>query len=51
MKRTVAAALCAVAMAGHGVEPIGSLAHPALSEVSGIVKSERGDFCWVQTGT
>ena len=47
MKRTVAGALCAVAMAGHGVEPIGSLAHPALAEVSGIVKSERGDFYWV----
>lgn len=30
-----------------GVERIGSVDHPALGEVSGIVKSERGDFYWV----
>ncbi len=47
MKRTVATALCAVALAGHAVEPVGSLTHPDLSEVSGIVKSEAGEFYWV----
>ena len=30
-----------------GVERIGSVDHPALGEISGIVKSERGDFYWV----
>ncbi|MDE0350204.1 MAG: hypothetical protein OXM56_10940 [Gammaproteobacteria bacterium] len=47
MKRIVAAALCAVATTGHAVEPVGTLVHPALSEVSGIVKSEAGEFYWV----
>ena len=40
------AALCAVG-AFAAVERIGSVEHPALSEISGIVKSERGDFYWV----
>ena len=48
MRHLAAVALCtAAATAGHAVEPVGRLAHPALSEVSGIVKSGRGDFYWV----
>ena len=47
MKRVLAATACATALAGHGVEPVGRLAHSALSEVSGIVKSEAGEFYWV----
>lgn len=47
MKRVLAAVACAAALAGHGVEPVGRLAHSALSEVSGIVKSEAGEFYWV----
>lgn len=47
MRYITAAVLCAAALAVHAVEPVGRLSHPALSEVSGIVRSERGDFYWV----
>ena len=38
--------VCLSTVAG-GLELIGQLAHEELSEVSGIVKSTRGDFYWV----
>ena len=41
------AAVLASAPLATGVERIGSVTHPLLAEVSGIVKSERGDFYWV----
>ena len=41
------AAAASLAGLAHGVERIGQLDHPALSEVSGIVKSAAGDFYWV----
>ncbi len=47
MRYITAAVLCAAALTVHAVEPVGRLSHPALSEVSGIVQSERGDFYWV----
>ena len=40
-------ALATPAAAAHGVEVLGSVEHEALDEVSGLVKSERGDFYWV----
>ena len=48
----VALLVSGVAYGGSGgaaepVEHIGRLTHDALDEVSGIVKSERGDFYWV----
>lgn len=41
------AAVLASAPLAVGVERVGSVTHPRLPEVSGIVKSERGDFYWV----
>ena len=48
-RRCAAAALfaCAAPAGGEGVQRIGSVTHPALAEISGIVKSDRGDFYWV----
>ena len=40
-------AIGANAIAASGLEVIGRLDHEALAEVSGIVKSARGDFYWV----
>ena len=54
MRRTAARVLaaCGVACgalvaAENAVEIVGRVGHPALGEVSGIVKSSRGDFYWV----
>ena len=47
MRRAIAWLCCAFAMASHGVEPVARLSHPALDEVSGVVKSTQGDFYWV----
>lgn len=38
---------CCLAVNAGAVEIIGSVSHPALGEISGIVKSTRGDFYWV----
>ena len=40
-----AAAFATVAYAGP-VEVVGRVSHPALAEISGLVKSARGDFYW-----
>lgn len=42
-----AVALSSLLAAGAEMELIGRLSHEALGEVSGIVKSARGDFYWV----
>ena len=42
-----ASALSSLLAAGAEMELIGRLSHEALSEISGIVKSTRGDFYWV----
>ena len=51
-RAALALAACAVACAARiavadTVEIVGHIAHAALGEVSGIVKSARGDFYWV----
>ena len=49
-KTAVRSLACGVAlgMAAHAaaVEVVGRASHPALSEISGLVKSARGDFYW-----
>ena len=47
MRTLLLFALASVAAVAHGVEVIGTVEHDALDEVSGLVKSERGDFYWV----
>ena len=42
----IAAAAPAVAPARAVVEVVGKATHPALAEISGLVKSARGDFYW-----
>lgn len=37
---------CGVAAHAWAVEVVGRVSHPALAEVSGLVKSARGDFFW-----
>ena len=37
---------CGVAAHAWAVEMVGRVSHPALAEVSGLVKSARGDFFW-----
>ena len=37
---------CGVAAHAGAVEVVGRVSHPALAEVSGLVKSARGDFFW-----
>lgn len=37
---------CGVAAHAEAVEVVGRVSHPALAEVSGLVKSARGDFFW-----
>ena len=45
--RPVLLALCVCAVPTQAVEVIGQIKHEALAEVSGIVKSSRGNFYWV----
>ena len=47
MRATLWLVFAAWAASAHGVEVVGRVAHQALDEVSGLVKSERGDFYWV----
>ena len=47
MARWLLAAAALVAGSAGAVERIGRLDHPALAEVSGIVKSAAGDYYWV----
>lgn len=41
-----ALALGLALQAGAAVEVVGRVTHPALAEISGLAKSERGDFYW-----
>ena len=47
MHLALLAALAIGSALAHAVEVVGRVEHDALGEVSGLVKSERGDFYWV----
>ena len=47
MRLAATAALALSAALAQAVEVVGRVEHEALGEVSGVVKSERGDFYWV----